>query len=77
MDSFDKLPDKEIKPLGEMSIKFLELNISSFKDACLYIKKVLKEKILPSKEMEGISERTLLKARGESLILLLNSIKKE
>jgi len=34
MDSFDKLPDKEIKPLGEMSIKFLELNISSFKDAC-------------------------------------------
>ena len=199
MDSFDKLPDKEILPLGEMSRKFLELNISSFKDACLYVhkmdygintnmddkmilfkekcgscttkhaviaalaneldiplykhvcvykfteeittgvdeilkkyeipyvpmvhcflvyekyhfdltegnyngkkkpinefihservdpfisqkneylifKKVLKEKILPSKEMEGISERTLLKARGESLILLLNSIKKE
>jgi len=37
MDSYDKLPDLEIKPLGEMSKKFLELKISSFKGACLYV----------------------------------------
>ena len=37
MDSYDKLPDAEIQPLGEMSKKFLELKISSFKEACLYV----------------------------------------
>lgn len=34
------------------------------------VKKVLKEKILPTKEMEGISEKTLLKARSEGITLL-------
>ena len=38
-------------------------------------KKVLKDKIMPSKEMEGISERTILKAREESIKLLKNCIK--
>jgi len=42
----------------------------SRKDEYLLFKKVLKEKILPSKEMEGIPEKTLLKARGKSIILL-------
>lgn len=37
MDSCDKLPDKEIKPLGEISKKILELGIKSFKDACDYV----------------------------------------
>lgn len=37
MDSYDKLPDKEIKPLGEISKKILELGINSFKDACHYV----------------------------------------
>jgi len=37
MDSYNKLPDGEIKPLGEMSKKFLNINISSFKEACLYV----------------------------------------
>jgi hypothetical protein len=37
MDSYDKLPDKEITAVGEMSNKFLELGINSFKEACLYV----------------------------------------
>ncbi|MHA2397723.1 MAG: hypothetical protein ACXADU_02385 [Promethearchaeota archaeon] len=37
MDSYDKLPDAEIKPKGDMSRKFLELGITSFKEACEYI----------------------------------------
>ena len=44
------------------------------KDEYLLFKRVLKEFILPSKEMEGISEKTLLKARGESITLLKNCI---
>ncbi|MFW9989069.1 MAG: hypothetical protein ACFFC3_10465 [Candidatus Odinarchaeota archaeon] len=47
------------------------------KDEYLLFKKVLKEKILPSKEMEGISERSILKAREESIILLKENIKKQ
>ncbi|MEE9376588.1 MAG: hypothetical protein V3V33_00955 [Candidatus Lokiarchaeia archaeon] len=43
----------------------------------LLFKKVLKEKILPSKEMEGINERSLLKAREESIILLKENTKKQ
>jgi hypothetical protein len=46
----------------------------SRKDEYLLFKKVLKEKILPSKEMEGIAEKILLKARTKSLKLLMNSI---
>jgi len=37
MDSYDKLPDAEIKPIGELSKKFLELGIKTFKDACEYV----------------------------------------
>lgn len=37
MDSFDKLPDKEITPSGIISRKFLELGIKSFKEACLFV----------------------------------------
>lgn len=37
MDSYDNLPDAEIKDLGEISRKFLELKITSFKEACLYV----------------------------------------
>jgi hypothetical protein len=46
----------------------------SRKDEYLLFKKVLKEKILTSKEMEGIKEKTLLKARTKSLNLLMNCI---
>jgi hypothetical protein len=46
----------------------------SRKDEYLLFKKVLKEKILPSKEMEGITEKTLLKARAKSINLLINCI---
>ena len=46
----------------------------SRKEEYLLFKKVLKEKILPSKEMEGISEKTLLKARAKGIILLTNCI---
>jgi len=46
----------------------------SRKDEYLLFKKVLKEKILPSKEMDGIAEKTLLKARAESISLLKSRI---
>jgi hypothetical protein len=48
----------------------------SRKDEYLLFKKILKEEILPSKEMIGIDERTLLKAREASIILLKDCIKK-
>jgi hypothetical protein len=37
MDSYNRLPDKEIVSNGTISTKFLSLNISSFKEACLYV----------------------------------------
>ena len=37
MDSYDKLPDAEIKPVGEISKKFIALGIKTFKDACIYV----------------------------------------
>jgi len=37
MDSYDNLPDKIITKDGEMSNKFLELGINSFKQACFYV----------------------------------------
>lgn len=37
MDSFDNLPDAEIIQAGEMSKKFLELEITTFKEACMYV----------------------------------------
>ena len=40
MDSYKYLPDKLIKPLGDISKKFLELGIKSFKDACIYVHNV-------------------------------------
>jgi len=46
----------------------------SRKDEYLLFKKVLKEKILSSKEMEDIPEKTLLKARAKSINLLINCI---
>jgi hypothetical protein len=46
----------------------------SGKDEYLLFKKVLKEKILPSKEMEGIAEKTLLKARAKSITLLISCV---
>jgi len=37
MDSYDKLPEADIKPVGELSKKFLDLGIKTFKDACNYV----------------------------------------
>ena len=37
MDSYDFLPDAEIIPVGDISKKFLELGIKTFKDACYYV----------------------------------------
>jgi hypothetical protein len=37
MDSYNKLPDAEIKPVGIISRKFLDLGIKSFKGACDYV----------------------------------------
>ena len=37
MDSYDRLPDAEITPKGEISKKFLELGVKSFKEACEYV----------------------------------------
>ena len=40
MDSYDKLPDAEIIPLGDISKKFLDLKITSFKEACMFVHKM-------------------------------------
>jgi hypothetical protein len=47
------------------------------KNEYLILKRVLKEKILPSEEMMGIKEKSLLKAREESISLLKKNIKAE
>ena len=47
------------------------------KDEYLLFKKVLKEKVLPSKEMKGIKERTILKAREEAIVLIKENVKKQ
>jgi len=49
----------------------------STKDEYLLLKRVLKEKILPSKEWEGISERTALKAREEGIVLIKKNAKEQ
>jgi len=40
MDSYDKLPDAEINPVGDFSKKFLDLGIKSFKGACDYVHQI-------------------------------------
>ncbi len=37
MDSYSSFPDLEIKSIGEISKKFLELGINSFKEAFNYV----------------------------------------
>ncbi len=37
MDSYENLPDMLIEPLGPLSSEFLERNITSFKDACMFV----------------------------------------
>jgi hypothetical protein len=49
----------------------------SRKEEYLLLKKVIKEEILTSKEMEGIKERILLKAREEAIILLKENLEKQ
>lgn len=49
----------------------------SRKDEYFLYKRVLKEQVLPSKEMEGVKERTLLKAREVSIILFKENVKKQ
>ncbi len=49
----------------------------SVHDEYLIYKKILKEKILPSKEMEGVKERSLMKARAESLLLLKTTVERQ
>lgn len=46
----------------------------SRKDEYLLFKKTLKKKVLPSKEMKGVKEKTLLKAREEGIKLLKNRV---
>ncbi len=46
----------------------------STKNEYLLFKRVLKNKILPSKEMQGIKEKTILKAREEAIILLKDAV---
>jgi len=60
MDSYDKLPDAEIKPVGELSRKFLELGIKSFKRACEYVHNIeygynsnYDDKLISFKEKKG------------------------
>jgi hypothetical protein len=58
------------KPIDQYIYAEKVLPFISRKDEYLLFKKILEEKILPSKEMEGITEKNLLKARGEGINLL-------
>ncbi|MFX1365371.1 MAG: hypothetical protein ACFFCE_03320 [Promethearchaeota archaeon] len=49
----------------------------SRKDEYLLFKRVLKERILSSKEMDGINERSILKAREESINLIKKNSKRQ
>ncbi|MFW9949722.1 MAG: hypothetical protein ACFFKA_06315 [Candidatus Thorarchaeota archaeon] len=49
----------------------------SRKDEYLILKKVIKKNILPSKEMEGIKERSILKAREEAITLLKENVERQ
>ena len=40
MDSYNNLPDAEIKSVGEISRTFLERDIKSFKEACEYVQEI-------------------------------------
>jgi hypothetical protein len=62
------------KPIDEYIHAEIVNPFISRKDEYLLFKKILKEIILPSKEMEGITEKRLLKARGEGITLLKTCI---
>ena len=59
------------KPIDEYIISERVDPFISGKEEYLIFKRILKEHILPSKEMDGIAEKTLLKARGKSILLLI------
>ncbi|TXT56167.1 MAG: hypothetical protein BAJALOKI2v1_620001 [Promethearchaeota archaeon] len=65
---------KKKNPQEFIAIKEVEPFISR-KDEYLWFKRILKEKVLPSKEMKGTKEKTLLKAREEAIELLKKNIK--
>ena len=46
----------------------------SRKEEYRLFRRVLKDKVLPSREMDGLKERTLLKAREEAILLLKRNI---
>ncbi len=63
------------KPINDLIHSEKVSPFISRKDEYLLMKQIIKDYILPSKEMEGVSEKTLLKAREESIVLLKNAIK--
>jgi len=76
MDSYEKLPDAEIKLLGEISKKFLELGIKSFKQACEYVNNIeygynsnYDDKLIFFKEKKGTctSKHTVIAGLAEEL----------
>ncbi len=76
MDSYDKLPDAEIKPVGEFSIKFLELGIKTFRGACDYVHKIdygyntnYEDKMILFKEKRGscTSKHAVIASLAEEL----------
>ena len=64
------------KPIDEYIFSERVDPFISGKDEYILYKRILKEYVLPSKEMEGITEKALLKARGKSILLLITSNKK-
>jgi hypothetical protein len=81
MDSYEKLPDAEIKPVGEISRKFLDLGINSFKQACEYVHKVeygynsnYDDKLIFFKENKGTctSKHAIIAGLAEELNIPIN-----
>ena len=65
------------KPIDEYIHSERVDSFISRKDEYLLFKKVIKDSVLPSIEMKGIRERTILKAREEAILLLKENVKKQ
>ena len=81
MDSYDKLPDAEINSVGELSIKFLDLGIKTFRGACDYVHNIdygyntnYEDKMILFKEKRGscTSKHAVIASLAQELDIPLN-----
>ena len=80
MDSYDKLPDAELTPVGVISKNFLALGIKTFRSACDYVHNIdygynsnYEDKMIFFKEKKGscTSKHAVIAGLAEELDLPL------